>query len=117
MAGSLVVKADTNSIEAPRNWRIPHKFINYDFVSFLSCFLPLDESAKKRKQRPITGRDSVQALASDYQLLILHSIDLGDILKLLKEKGSAEIYKKENYIQYLTQNFALPLNEIKARIE
>jgi hypothetical protein len=58
----------------------------------------------------------VQELANDYQLRILHSIDLGDILKLLEEKGCAETHKKENYIQYRTQDITRLVDEIRARI-
>jgi hypothetical protein len=99
-----------------KNQKIPNKFINEEFLGFLAYLLPLDESARL-KQRPITGEGSLQELANDYQLLILHSIDLGDILKLFKETVCAEIHEKENYIQYSTQNVGCLINEIRARIK
>jgi hypothetical protein len=96
--------------------KLPSKFISGDFVSFLSFLLPLDETEKIEKRRSIKGEGSLQELASDYQLLILHSIDLEDILRLLEEKGCADIRKEENYIQYHTQDIVLLMEEIRARI-
>jgi hypothetical protein len=111
------VKADTNRTEETKKWNIPHKFINDDFVGFLSFLVPLEENDEAKNQRPITGEGSVQEWANDYQLLILHSIDLGDILKLLVGKGYAEIYKEQNYIIYRLQGIKYLIAEINARIK
>lgn len=110
------MKADANRTEESRKWKIAQKFINDDFVDFLSWFVPLEENDESGNQRPITGQGSVQEWANDYQLRILHSIDLGDILKLLDDKGCVEIHKKENYVQYRTQDIMRLLDEISARI-
>jgi hypothetical protein len=97
--------------------KIPSKFISEDFVSYLSCLLPLDESELTIRQRQITGEGSLSELANDFQLLILHSIDLVDILMLLKNAVCVEIHKKENYIQYDTQGIVCLRNEIRAKIQ
>lgn len=92
-------------------------FINDDFVSFLSFLIPLEAKDEAKNQRPITGEGSVQEWANNYQLRILHSIDLGDILKLLAGKGHAEIYKDQNYIIYRHQDIKYLIAEINARIK
>jgi len=95
---------------------IPHKFINEDFLGFLSFLVPLDEGAQVTKQRMITGEGSLEELANDFQLLILHGIDLDDILKVLGKGGFVEILKKENYIQYGVQDIVRLIDEVKTRI-
>ena len=80
--------------------KLPHKFINNDFAEFLSFLFPFEESEKEETQRAITGAGSVRELANDYQLVILHSLDLGDILKLLAGKGTLRYTK--NRITSLT---------------
>jgi len=64
------VKTDTNRNEETKKWNISHKFINDDFVSFLSFLIPLEENDEAKNQRPITGEGSVQKWASDHQLCI-----------------------------------------------
>ena len=113
ISGSCALKATAES----QKWKIPHKFVNDEFVSFLSCLLPLDEGSQAVRRRPIKGEGSLQELTNDYQLLILHSTDLDDILKLLEEKGCAKINRRENYIQYFTQDIARLIAEIRARIK
>jgi hypothetical protein len=54
-----------------------------------------------KNQRPITGEGSLQEWANDYQLRILHSIDLADILKLLADKGHAEICTRKHMRKYV----------------
>jgi hypothetical protein len=100
ISGSCALKATAE----PEKWKIPHKFVNDEFVSFLSCLLPLDESSRAVKRRRIKGEGSLQELTNDYHLLILHSIDLGEILKLFNQTGLAGINEKENYVQYCTQD-------------
>lgn len=117
ISGSCALKADTNRTKESKKWKIPHKFINDDFVNFLSFLIPLGENHSSENQKPITGENSLQEWANDYQLRILHSIDLRDILKLLEEKGYAEIHENENYIQYFTQDIARLIAEIRARIK
>jgi len=116
LAGSCGLKTERKRTEESRKWKIPHKFINADFVDFLSWFTPLEEKGESKNQRPITGEGSMQERANDYQLRILHSIDLGDILKLLEDKGCVEIHKKENHIRYRTQGILRLLDEISPRI-
>jgi hypothetical protein len=117
LGGSCELKADTNRAEEPKKWEISRKFINDDFVSFLSFLIPLEESDQAKNQRPITGEGSVQEWANDYQLRILHSIDLTDILKLLADKGHVEIHKEENSIIYRHQAIEYLVAEINARIK
>lgn len=117
LAGSCALKADTNRTEETKKWHIPHKFINDDFASYLSFLIPLEENDKATNQRPIAGEGSLQEWANDYQLRILHSIDLDDILKLLRDKGHVEIYKEQNYIIYRHKNIEYLVAEITARIK
>jgi len=111
------MQAHGHRTEDTRKWRIPGKFINDDFVNFLSFFIPLEKNNDTKNQRRITGEGSVQEWADDYQLRILHGIDLSDILKLLEEKGYADTHEKENYIQYRAQDIAQLIAEIRARIK
>jgi hypothetical protein len=112
-SGSCTLKATAES----EKWIIPHKFVNDEFVSFLSCLLPLDEGSQAVKRRPIKGEGSLQELTNDFQLLILHSIDLVDILRLFKKLGLAGIHEKENYIQYFTQDISRLSAEIRAKLD
>jgi hypothetical protein len=111
-SGSCTLKATAES----KKWIIPHKFVNDEFVGFLSCLLPLDEGSQTVKRRPIKGEGSLQELTNDFQLLILHSIDLADILKLFKKMGLAMIHEKENYIQYSTRDISRLSAEIRAKL-
>ncbi len=111
------MKPEINRTEATKKWDIPHRFLNDDFVSFLSFLIPLEENDEARNQRPITGEGSVQEWANEYQLRILHSIDLGDILKLLASIGHVEIYKEQNCIIYHLQDIKYLIAEISARIK
>jgi hypothetical protein len=69
------------------------------------------------KTKSITGESSLSELANDFQLLILHSIDIGDILKLLKVAVCVEIHQKENCIQYDTQDIVFLRDEIRVKIQ
>lgn len=110
------MKVDTSRAEKTKRWKIPDKFINYDFFNFLNNTFPLEENGEIRDTRTITGGGSVQEWADYYQLWELHGIDLDAILKLLEDKGCAKIHKKENYLQYHHQNMTYLATEIKARI-
>ena len=111
------MKPEVNRTEETKKWDIPHRFLNDDFVSFLSFLIPFEEDDEARNQRPITGEGSVQEWANDYQLRILDSIDLGDILKLRASEGHAEIHEEQNYISYHIQDIKYLIVEINARIK
>jgi DNA-binding transcriptional ArsR family regulator len=116
-AGGCTKKAKANRTAETRNWKIPDKFVNDDFVSFLSVLLHLEENQEARNQRSIRGEDSVQEWMDTYQLQILHGIDLGDVLSLLRDKGYVEVHEEGNYIRYRYQNVARLVAEIEARAE
>ena len=111
------MRASTNRTKETRNWKIPDKFVNNDFASFLSVLFHLGDSHETKYRRPIKGEDSVQEWADTYQLQILHSIDLGDVLNLLKNKGYVEVHEEANYIRFRHQNVARLVAEIKARAQ
>jgi len=100
-----------------RNWKIPDKFLNDDFVSFLSVLIHLGDSHKEKHRRSIRGEDSVEEWANTYQLQILHGIDLGDVLILLRDKGYVEVHEEANYIRFRHQNVARLVSEIKTRVQ
>ncbi len=77
--------------------------MNEDFVNFLSFLLSLDENEQLEEQRLLRGEGSLQELVEDFQLTVLHGIDLQDVLKLLREYCGATLREKENYVQYWTQ--------------
>jgi hypothetical protein len=109
----MALKTDVCKNEETKKPNIPRKFVNNEFVGFLSCLLSLHEDDKVTKRRPIKGEGSLQELANDYQLLILHSTDLGDILRLFGKMGFVRINLKENCIHYRTQDIA----RLKSAIE
>ena len=100
-----------------RNWKIPDKFLNDDFVSFLSVLIHLGDSHKEKHRRSIKGEDSVEEWANTYQLQILHGIDLDDVLNLLRDKGYVEVHEEANYIRFRHQNVARLVSEIKTRVQ
>ncbi len=88
--------------------------MNDAFVGFLSSLLPLEER-NGLIQRSITGEGSLQELVDDFQLSILHGLDLGDVLGFLEREGAAKISKTENCIRYQAKDIATVISEIKKR--
>lgn len=76
------------------------------------------ENGKVRDTRPIKDAfGSLDEWANHFQLWESHGIDLDSILKLFSDKGCAKVFKKQNYIQYHSQNLAYLQAEIKARMD
>ena len=103
--------------ESTRKWRIPDKFLNWDFADFLNNTFPLEVGNCERNLIEINGFGSVNEWANHYQLKEMHGITLDSALKLLDDKGCIiELNKKENIIQYHHQNIAYMLMEIWGRL-
>ncbi len=83
-------------------------------MGFLSSLLPLEES-NRVIQRSITGERSLQKLVDDFQLSILHSLDLGDVLKFLEREGAVKTSVKENCVRYQAKDIAGLISEIEKR--
>jgi len=108
---------DNNRTEKTRNWKIPEKFLNLDFVNFLANINVIEVCGKKIDKIPIKDAfGSIDEWANHFQLWEIHGIDLDSILKLFSDKGCAKISKRDNYIQHHIQNIMYLQKEIEARI-
>lgn len=96
-----------------KRWRIPDKFINYDFYNFLLNSFNIENDSRR-----IIGFGSVQEYADYFQLQEHHGITLKAILKLLNDKCCIiELNKKENLLKYQYQDVEQLRIEIEARIK
>ncbi len=110
------VKLDKSIITT--RWRIPDKFINYDFAAFIDNTFPKSEGRKKVEFRTLVGFNSVSEWAYYFQLQEIYGITVDAILKLLDDKGCIlELNRKENFLRYHRPNITRLWSEILARIE
>lgn len=108
-----MINIDLNRNEKTKRWKIPEKFLNLEFTSFLNNAFPIEISGKEVDK---VNLDDIKDWIYHFQLWELHGIDVTSILKLLSDKGCAKIFKKNEYIQYHHQNLAYLQSEIRARI-
>jgi len=111
-----MVTIESKRSEKTKRWKIPDKFINEDFSTFILNINVLEDCGKYVDTRPIRDAfGSIDEWANHFQLWDLHGIDTDSIVKLFSDKGCAKIIKKDNYIQYHHQNLEYLRLEIDAR--